>query len=157
MPTVVVTAQKEPADIQSLPVSVTAVSRDLIGDAGISIVSDAAIYAPNTYFSEFTARALSFARFRGIGSSPANPGITTYIDGVPQLNTNSSSIDFIDVNQVEFVRGPQSALFGRNTLGGLVSVTSGRPSLTTWTGNVSSAPRELRRARGTGRRIRADH
>ncbi len=136
VPTVVVTAQKEPADIQSLPVSVTAVSRDLIGDAGISIVSDAAMYAPNTYFSEFTARALSFARFRGIGSSPANPGITTYIDGVPQLNTNSSSIDFIDVNQVEFVRGPQSALFGRNTLGGLVSVTSGRPSLTTWTGNV---------------------
>ena len=109
----------------------------MIADAGISIVSDAAIYAPNTYFSEFTARALSFARFRGIGSSPANPGITTYIDGVPQLNTNSSSIDFLDVDQVEFVRGPQSALFGRNTLGGLVSVTSGRPSLTAWTGSAS--------------------
>ena len=133
----IVTAQKEPADIQKLPVSVTAVSKDVIADAGITIVSDAAMYAPNTYFSEFTARALSFARFRGIGSSPANPGITTYIDGVPQLNTNSSSIDFLDVDQVEFVRGPQSALFGRNTLGGLVSVASSRPSLTAWTGSAS--------------------
>ena len=68
---------------------------------------------------DFTARKLSNPRFRGIGSSPANPAITTYIDGVPQLNANSSSIELLDVSQVEFVRGPQSALFGRNTLGGL--------------------------------------
>ena len=74
-------------------------------------------------FTEFTARKLSNPRFRGIGASPANPAMTTYFDGVPQLNTNSSSIDLIDVEQVEFVRGPQSALFGRNTLGGLINVT----------------------------------
>jgi iron complex outermembrane receptor protein len=80
---------------------------------------------------------LSTARFRGIGSSPNNPGITTYIDGVPQLNANSSSIELLDVNQVEFVRGPQSALFGRNTLGGLVNITSARPSVSDWTGALS--------------------
>jgi iron complex outermembrane recepter protein len=137
VPTVIVTAQKEPADGQTLPVSVTAVSRDDITDAGITTVSDAAMYAPNTYFTEFTARALSFPRFRGIGTSPANPGITTYIDGVPQLNTNSSSIEFQGIEQVEFVRGAQSALFGRNTLGGVVSIVSSRPSLTAWTGNAS--------------------
>ena len=55
---------------------------------------------------------------------------------MPQLNTNSSSIELLDVDQIEFVRGPQSALFGRNTLGGLVNVTSARPSLTAWTGSV---------------------
>ena len=137
VPTVIVTAQKEPADGQTLPVSVTAVSEGVIADAGITIVSDAALYAPNTYFTEFTARKLSFPRFRGIGTSPANPGITTYIDGVPQLNTNSSSVEFQEIEQVEFVRGAQSALFGRNTLGGLVNVTSGRPSLTAWTGSAS--------------------
>ena len=137
-PTVIVTAQKEPADVQTLPVSVTAISDDLMAEAGIGIVSDAAVYVPNVYFSEFSARALSFARFRGIGSSPANPGITTYIDGVPQLNTNSSSVDLLDVEQVEFVRGPQGALFGRNTLGGLIGVTSSRPSLAAWTWDAST-------------------
>ena len=91
-------------------------------NAGITIVRDAAIYAPNTHFTDFTARKLSNARFRGIGSSPANPGITTYFDGVPQLNSNTSSIDLLDVEQIEFVRGPQSALFGRNTLGGVINV-----------------------------------
>jgi iron complex outermembrane receptor protein len=138
LPTVTVTAQKEPADPQTLPLSITAITSDAIGLAGISWVSDAAIYAPNTYFSDFTARKLSNPRFRGLGSSPANPGVATYIDGVPQLNTNSSSVELYDVDQIEFVRGPQSALFGRNALGGLINITSTRPSLSRWTGTISA-------------------
>jgi iron complex outermembrane receptor protein len=137
MPTVTVTAQKEPEDKQKVPVSVTAVSQDTIDSAAIHIVSEAAIFAPNTLFTEWSARKLSNARFRGISSSPNNPGITTYIDGVPQLNATSSSIELLDVNQIEFVRGPQSALFGRNTLGGLVNITSARPSVSAWTGTLS--------------------
>ena len=137
LPPVTVTAQKEPADAQQLPVSVTTVLQQTLEDAGITAVGDAAIYAPNTFFTEFTARKLSNARFRGIGSSPSNPAITIYIDGVPQLNANSSNFEFLDVSQLEFVRGPQSALFGRNTLGGLVNISSDRPSLTKWTGRVS--------------------
>jgi iron complex outermembrane receptor protein len=137
MPTVTVTAQKEPADRQKVPISVTAVTRETIDQAGIRIVSEAAIHAPNTVFTEWSARKLSNARFRGISSSPNNPGITTYYDGVPQLNANTSSIELLDVDQIEFVRGPQSALFGRNTLGGLVNVTSSRPSRTGWTGSLS--------------------
>ena len=137
MPTVTVTAQKEPEDRQKVPVSVTAVTRETIDAAGIRLVSEAAILAPNTVFTEWTARKLSNARFRGISSSPNNPGITTYIDGVPQLNANSSSIELLDVDQIEFVRGPQSALFGRNTLGGLVNVTSSKPSMAGWTGALA--------------------
>jgi iron complex outermembrane receptor protein len=137
MPTVTVTAQKEAADRQKVPVSVTAVTRETIDQAGIRIVSEAAIFAPNTVFTESSARKLSNARFRGIGSSPNNPAITTYYDGVPQLNANSSSIELLDVDQIELVRGPQSALFGRNTLGGLVNVTSSRPSRAGWTGSLA--------------------
>jgi iron complex outermembrane receptor protein len=137
LPPITVNVYKEPEDARTLPVSVTAVPGRTLRDAGVEKVSDAGTLAPNTFFSEFTARKLSNARFRGIGSSPANPGITTYIDGVPQLNTNSSSVEFVDVEQVEFVRGPQSALFGRNTLGGLISVSSQRPSLSRWRGSVT--------------------
>ena len=93
LPTVVVTAQKEPADAQRLPVSVTAVTRDEIDGAGMRTVSDAAGFSPNTRFVEMSARKISNAFIRGIGSSPSNPGITTYIDGVPQLNSNSSSVE----------------------------------------------------------------
>ena len=137
LPTVTVTAQKEPADSQTLPVSVTAVSGETLTNGGVSTIRDVAIFSPNTQFSDFTARKLSNPRFRGIGSSPANPSITTYLDGVPQLNSNTSSVDLIDVEQLEFVRGPQSSLYGRNTLAGVINVASARPSLTGWTGGFS--------------------
>ena len=100
LPEVTVTAQKEPAPAQSVPVSVTAVTAE---------------------------------------TSPANPGVTTYIDGVPQLNANSSNIELLDVDQIEFVRGPQGALYGRNTLGGLIHITSRAPSLSAWTGGAESS------------------
>jgi iron complex outermembrane receptor protein len=136
LPPVTVTAQKEPADVRTLPLSVTAVTKEMIDSAGVRIISDAAILAPNTHFTEFTARKLSNARFRGVGSSPNNPAVTTFLDGVPQLNANSSSPELLDVQQIEFIRGPQSALFGRNTLGGVVNVTSAKPGFTKWTGSA---------------------
>lgn len=136
LPTVTVTAQKEPADPQNLPVSLTPVPLDALWNGGMTTIGEASIYAPNTFFTDFTARKLSNPRFRGIGSSPANPAISTYIDGVPQLNTNSSSIELLDVAQLEFVRGPESPLFGRNTLGGVVNISSVRPSLSKWTGSA---------------------
>ena len=137
IPPITVTAQKEEEDKQKIPVSVTAVPKDTIESAAIRIVSDAAIFAPNTYFTEWSARKLSTPHYRGISASPSNPAITTYFDGVPQISQNSSSIELLDVNQVEFVRGPQSALFGRNTLGGLVNITSTRPASNAWTGAFS--------------------
>src|SRR6185503_19032745 len=136
LPTVIVTAQKEASDVKDVPASVTAVTADTIANSGLRAITDAVIFAPNSVFTEFTARKVSNARFRGIGSSPANPAITTYIDGVPQLNSNTSNIELIDVGQIEFVRGPQSPLFGRNTLGGIVNVTSAKPSMSQWTGSV---------------------
>ncbi len=136
-----------------MPVSVTAVTRETIDAAGIRLVSEAAILAPNTMFTEWTARKLSNARFRGISSSPNNPAITTYIDGVPQLNANSSSIELLDVDQIEFVRGPQSALFGRNTLGGLVNVDQ-QPAVDGGVDRrVDAAVRQPRRVDGARRRV----
>ena len=137
LPTITVTAQKEPQDPQNLPVSITTVLQEALMLGALTSVSQAGWFAPNTFFNEFTARKLSNPRFRGVGASPANPGITSYIDGVPQLNANSSSIELVDVEQIEFVRGPQSALFGRNALGGIINITSARPSLEKWSGSVT--------------------
>lgn len=136
LPPVTVVARKEPAPLERVAGSVTAVQADRIDGSGLQVVSDLAVFAPNTFYSDLSARKVSNARFRGIGSSPANPAVTTFIDGVPQLNANTANIDLLDVEQIEFVRGAQSALFGRNTLGGVVNVTSRRPSLSAWTGRA---------------------
>src|SRR5688572_24481422 len=68
VPTITVTAEKEPEDAQKAPVSVTAVTKDTLEATGARTVSDAAEYAPNTYFHEFGARKLSNPRFRGVGA-----------------------------------------------------------------------------------------
>ena len=136
LPPITVTAQKAPEDPQQVPVSVTAVTGETLDAAGIVSVSGAAAYAPNTFFNEFTARKLSNPRFRGVGAGPNNAGVTTYIDGVPQLNANSSSLELVGINQIDFVRGPLSALWGRNTLGGVINITSTRPSFQAWSGEL---------------------
>jgi iron complex outermembrane receptor protein len=136
LPPVEVSAQKEPEDPQVLPLSVTVMLREWLTQDDSRTPSEAGWFSPNTFFSEFSARKLSNARVRGVGSSPANPGVTSYIDGVPQLNANSSSIEFLDVEQVEFVRGAQSALFGRNALGGVINIMSRKPSQNKWTGGA---------------------
>jgi len=138
LPVITVVAQKEPAPLEKIPASVTAVVEDTILGDGLIAVSDASIFAPNTFYSDLSARKVSNARFRGVGSSPANPSVTTFIDGVPQLNANTANIDLLGVQQIEFVRGAQSALFGRNTLGGVVNVVSVQPSLSRWTGRVTA-------------------
>lgn len=137
LPPVVVTAPKEPTDRQKVPASVTAVPKATLEDAGVTTLSDVAPLAPNTFFSEFQARKLSFPTFRGIGSGPGNPAVTTYVDGVPMIHTNATSLELADVEQIEFVRGGQSALYGRNALGGIMHVVSTRPSLTKWGGTAS--------------------
>jgi iron complex outermembrane receptor protein len=136
LPTVTVTAQKEPADQQTIPVSVSAIPSEWLRLGRITWITDAVVFAPNSVVTEFTARKLSNPRVRGIGSSPANPAITTYLDGVPVLNANASSVEFTAVEQIEFVRGPQSALFGRNTIGGVINIASQRPSLSGVHGDV---------------------
>jgi iron complex outermembrane receptor protein len=133
---VTVTAQKEPADQQTLPVSVSAIPADWLRAARITWITDAVVFSPNAVVTEFTARKLSNPRVRGIGASPANPAVTTYVDAVPVLNANASSVEFTGIEQIEVVRGPQSALFGRNTLGGVINIASERPSLSTVRGEV---------------------
>src|SRR6266478_2091672 len=59
LPEVIVTAQKEPAELQSLPLSDTAVTRQTLDSAGVRYVHDAAVYAPNVFINEFSARKLS--------------------------------------------------------------------------------------------------
>jgi iron complex outermembrane recepter protein len=147
LPQVVVTAQKEPSDAQLLPLSVSAVNRETIDSAGVRVVGEAALFSPNTLFAELSARKVSNPYIRGIGSSPSNPGVTTFVDGVPQLNAASSNLELIDIEQIEYVRGSQSALFGRNAIGGLVNVATARPSMTQWTSRIAS-PLGTQRERG---------
>ena len=90
----------------------------------------------------------AFPASEGSARVPPTPAITTYIDGVPQLNTNSSSIEFHGrSSRWSSCVGRRARCSAATRSGGLVSVTSGRPSLTAWTGSASVPVRKFRGAR----------
>jgi iron complex outermembrane receptor protein len=125
-----VTARKRAETIDRVPASVTSVSAEEIEASGMRSVSDAAQLVPNLNITEFTSRRLSFPFVRGVGSGQGEAGVVTYIDGVPQLTTGSTNLPLVGLDRVEFVRGPQGVLYGRNALGGVIHVHSRRPSAT---------------------------
>jgi iron complex outermembrane receptor protein len=124
----IVTANHTPERVQDVPASVTGISSGDIERAGLASVKQAGALAPNINVIEFSARAISNPQFRAVGGSPTNPGVTTYIDDVPQLSADTSSLEFLDLERIEFVRGSQGTLYGRNTLGGVINLISRTPT-----------------------------
>ena len=130
LPTTVVTARMWEEQTAEVPQSLSVLDGSDLRDAGITSIRDASLRVPNLFVNEFSNRRLSFPTMRGIGSGQGDPAVTTYIGGVPQLTTNSTNIPLIDVERIEFLRGPQSTLYGRNALGGVIHIVPRRPSST---------------------------
>jgi iron complex outermembrane receptor protein len=125
----IVTARKVDEPATSVPQSVSVVDESVIEGAGLDGVREAALRVPNVHVTEFTSRRLSFPYVRGIGSGQGEPAVTTYLDGVPQLTTGSTNLPLFEVQRIEFLRGPQGTLYGRNALGGVLHVISKPPSM----------------------------
>ena len=127
--TVIVTANRRAENLQNVPVSVTAVSGASLTNSGVTNLQNLTDVVPG-----FTVQDAGFetTRVRGVGSSAIGPGIenavAVYVDGVYYPTITTGLLDFVDVSQVEVLKGPQGTLFGRNATGGLVQVTTKTPS-----------------------------
>ena len=128
LPDTMVTARKWAEEGQDIPQSLRVFGEEELENAGIESVRDASFRVPNLFLNEFSSRRLSFPTMRGIGSGQGDPAVTTYLDGVPQLTTSSTNIALVDIERIEFLRGPQSTLYGRNALGGIIHVIPRLPS-----------------------------
>ena len=126
---VVVTAEKAGGSaLQDLPRSVTSVSAQLLEDAGVNSIEEAARFVPNALVTGFSARRLSFPYVRGVGSGQGDPAVATFVDDVPQLSVSSTNLSLVGLDRVEILRGPSGALWGRNTIGGAINLISKEPS-----------------------------
>lgn len=133
---VIVTARKRVETVQDTPISITAFRAEDIEARQIDDVADVANFTPNltintsAAFSGSTATPAIF--LRGVGqvdfSLNTDPGVGLYVDGVYISRSVGGLIDLVDVERIEVLRGPQGTLFGRNTIGGAVSVTTKAPS-----------------------------
>ena len=132
---VVVTARRIEETVQEVPVPVSVVSGNLVADAGAFNVNRLKEMIPTVQFYSTNPRNSSI-NVRGIGApfgltnDGIEPGVGLYIDGVFHSRPAAATLDFIDVERVEVLRGPQGTLFGKNTTAGAINVTTRRPTFT---------------------------
>jgi len=127
---VVVTARKREERLKDVPIAVTAVNADTIQREQIYQVKDIAAYAPGLNINS-DAVGRSFISIRGVGATlidTVQPGVGIFVDGIYEPDTSYLNSPLLDVQQIEVLRGPQGTLFGNNTLGGAISVTTRQPS-----------------------------
>jgi iron complex outermembrane receptor protein len=130
---IVVTSQRREERLQDVPISVTAFTSADLEANRIQNVTDLSSLAPNVLISSGLPglQAIS-ATIRGLVAFPltsnAQKGVSVYLDGV-YLGTNDGAIfDVADIARIEILKGPQGTLFGRNSNGGAISLTTSNPS-----------------------------
>jgi len=130
-----VTARKLEESLQDAPISITAYSGDGLEARGITNIGEIAPFVPNLSFQNnpsFGGAGNTAAIYiRGIGQKEflptTEPGVGLYVDGVYIARSVGGILDLVDVERVEVLRGPQGTLFGRNTNGGAISITTKKP------------------------------
>jgi iron complex outermembrane receptor protein len=132
---IVVTARKREEDVQSIPIAVVAYSAEGLAQRNISNFSDLGNATPGLNVTSIAGGTTQQVFVRGL--APANTttdlnveaNVGTFIDGIYQSSRNTlDMISVLDVGQIEIAKGPQSALFGRSTFAGALSIKTKRPS-----------------------------
>ena len=127
---IVVTAQRRSERLQDVPLAVTAVSATTLAANGITNTQDLNAVIPGLNFT--STAGWSLPRIRGVGSTSAFAGnenaVATYVDGVYIASSSSSLLAFNNISAVDVLKGPQGTLFGRNSTGGVIQVTTLDPS-----------------------------
>lgn len=132
---VVVTARKREENLQSTPIAVSAFTEKELEYRQIDSTDKLSDVTPNLTFDSAAPSSGSSSAasifIRGVGQTDfvptTDPGVGLYIDGVYMARSVGNVLDFLDVERIEILRGPQGTLFGRNTIGGAVAIYSKRP------------------------------
>jgi len=135
---IVVTSRRVEENLQSTPISVSAVSGEDLRDQGVTDIAALDRIIPNLTYTTNGGSSL----FAGMGSNPgifirgvgqtdfvigSDPGVGTYVDGVFIARSFGGNLENLDIERVEVLRGPQGTLFGKNTEGGAISLITTRP------------------------------
>lgn len=140
---IIVTATKRAEDVQDIPLAVTAVSPQQLERQGVVNVQNITQVSPSFSASQAqNSNGTVVLRIRGVGTTSNNIGFESavgiFVDGAYQSRPGVALSEFVDVERVEVLRGPQGTLFGRNTSAGALNITNKRPDLSEFGGSVNA-------------------
>jgi iron complex outermembrane recepter protein len=155
---IVVTAQKRAENVQDVPIAISAFTADALSERAVTSVASISNIAPNVVLDAGTpfsgSSAVISAFIRGIGANDfafnIDPGVGIYLDGVYLARSVGANQDLPDVERIEVLKGPQGTLFGRNTIGGAISIVTHDPGKEfRFKGDVTTGKFGLIQTRGT--------
>lgn len=117
-----VTAIKQGLDLRSSPVASTVLGSRTLGRTRTSALKEVSELVPNFFVPDYGSRMTSSIYVRGLGARIDQPAMGMNVDNVPLMNKNNYDFELVDAERIEVLRGPQSTLYGRNTMGGVVNV-----------------------------------
>ncbi|MDB5716893.1 MAG: TonB-dependent receptor, partial [Sphingomonas bacterium] len=155
---IVVTAQKRAENVQDVPIAISAFTSAALQERAVASVASLSNIAPNVTLDAGTpfsgSSSVLSAYIRGIGANDfafnIDPGVGIYLDGVYLARSVGANQDLGDVERIEVLKGPQGTLFGRNTIGGAISIVTHDPGDEfRFNGDVTAGRYSLLQARGT--------
>ena len=127
--TIVVTARRREESLTRVPASITALSARTLQDAGVDEVADYAALVPNVSFQaplNFNDVRISV---RGVSQiQGGQPPVAMVVDGVQLLSPTQFNVEQFDIERIEFLKGPQGAVYGRNAIMGAINVVTKAPA-----------------------------
>ncbi|MFV3131078.1 TonB-dependent receptor [Niveispirillum sp. KHB5.9] len=126
---VVVTGLRRPQAQQDVPAAIMAFTADAIEMAGIEKPADFIDLTSNVTLVETQNAGNAFIIIRGITQARnSEPSVAVIVDGVQQVNAAQFSQELFDIDQIEVLKGPQGALYGRNAIGGAIVIRTKQPT-----------------------------
>jgi iron complex outermembrane receptor protein len=155
---IVVTAQKRAENVQDVPIAISAFTASALQERAVGSIASLSNIAPNVTLDAGTpfsgSSSVLSAYIRGIGANDfafnIDPGVGVYLDGVYLARSVGANQDLGDVERIEVLKGPQGTLFGRNTIGGAISIVTHDPGDEfRFMGDITAGSYSLLKARGT--------
>lgn len=122
-----ITALKQAEKLQEEPEAATVLSSKELEQLGIVSMRGISDVVPNFFMPDYGSRITSTIYVRGIGARMDHPSVGLNVDNIPYLNKDAYDFDIGDIASVVMLRGPQSTLYGRNTMAGVINITTISP------------------------------
>ena len=136
---VIVTAQRTEQSLQDVPIAVSAFTDEVLAERQIEYASDIQLQVPGVNFTatQFGAGGFSIRGITNLATAAsADAGVEIHVNGLPLGLTSVSEIQYLDMERLEVLRGPQGTLFGRNATGGVINLITAKPDLDEFYGSA---------------------
>lgn len=119
---VVRSSAKETNNLWSAPEATSLITPGQVNNRQIESIKDLSAFVPNLFIPDYGSKMTTPIYLRGVGARSSGQSVAMYVDNIPYMDKSTFDFEFMDIQRIEVLRGPQGTLYGRNAMGGIINV-----------------------------------